>query len=340
MPESRPARHIRFNAPFDLVSGATLPGIEAAYHLYGNPGDGRPVIWVFHALTGNSDPMAWWGGIVGPGRVIDPARHTIVCANVLGSCYGSTGPGSVNPATGTPWLRDFPLVTIRDMVAAHELLREHLGIGQIDLAVGSSLGAFQALEWAVGHPHRIRRLLFIAASARCSPWAKAFNEAQRMAIRADQTYWGNHPKGGQEGLKAARAIGMLSYRSHDAYGTTQDDGETENPEGYRACSYQRYQGEKLAGRFNAHAYVTLTRAFDSHDVGRGRGGIKTALSAVRAMTRCVGIETDLLFPPQEVAQVAGGIPGASCRHIRSLYGHDGFLVENDAMAEIIREWLP
>lgn len=327
----------RIKGSVRLESGAELERPEIAYHLFGGPAErDKPVVWVFHALTGNSDPSDWWAGIVGPGKVLDPDKAVIVCANVLGSCYGTTGPASVNPATGKPWLRDFPLVTIRDMVEAHRLLRDHLGIRQIDLAIGSSLGAFQGLEWAVAEPEAIKALFFIAAGARCSPWAKAFNEAHRMAIEADPGFFGPDPDGGAMGLKAARAIGMVSYRSYEAFRKTQSDPENGQLDGYRACSYQRYQGEKLVRRFNAHAYYALTKAFDSHDVGRGRGGLREALGRVKAKTHCVSIQTDLLFPVHELEEVASLIPGATHQTIESLYGHDGFLVENDRLEEIIR----
>jgi homoserine O-acetyltransferase/O-succinyltransferase len=328
---------LQIKRPFRLESGAELESLKIAYHLLGDPsGRDKSVVWVFHALTGNSNPLDWWGGIVGKGKVLDPDNAFIVCANVLGSCYGTTGPASVNPATGKPWLGDFPLVTVRDMVNAHLLLRDHLGIRQIDLAIGSSLGAFQGLEWAIAEPDTIKTLFFIAASTRCSPWAKAFNEAHRMAIQADPTFFSGHPNGGEKGLKAARAIGMVSYRSYEAFHKTQADPEDGQLDNYRACSYQQYQGEKLARRFNAHAYYLLTKAFDSHDAGRGRGGLKEALGRIKAKTHCVSIQTDLLFPVHELEEAARMIPGATHQTIESLYGHDGFLVENDKLESIIR----
>ena len=330
---------LQIQRPFRLESGQELKGLEIAYHLSGDPTlRDRPLVWVFHALTGNSKPSDWWGGIVGPGKVLDPEHAVIVCANMIGSCYGSTGPTSINPLTGKPWLRDFPLVTVRDMVKAHALLRDHLGIRHIDLAIGSSMGAFQGLEWAIAEPDTIKTLFFIAAGARCSPWAKAFNEAQRMAIQADPTFFGDDPGGGRNGLKAARAIGMVSYRSHEAFQKTQADPENGQTDSFRACSYQQYQGEKLARRFNAYAYHALTKAFDSHDAGRGRGGLKAALGRITAKTHCISIASDLLFPVHEMEEVARLIPGATHRIIESLYGHDGFLVENEKLEAIIRDF--
>jgi homoserine O-acetyltransferase/O-succinyltransferase len=332
---------LRTQAPFVTESEYELPYIEIAYHVYGALEPGRPVIWIGHALTGSSEVMAWWPGMVGPGKMLDPSRYTVVCANVLGSCYGSTGATSINPATEKPYLLDFPLVTVRDMVRAHELLRTHLGIESIDLFLGASLGAFQGLEWCIMQPGLIKNMLFIAASARTSPWAKAFNQAQRMALMADPTFTDGDPEGGKAGLMAARAIGMVSYRSYEAFYVTQTDPDDGALENYRACTYQHYQGEKLARRFSPHAYYTITRAFDSHDVGRHRGGVQEALKAVKTRVHCLSKETDILFPVQEVEKVAEMIPGATHETMQSLFGHDGFLVENEKLAAIIRKqhWL-
>lgn len=331
---------IRFEEKFLLESGGLLPGLEVGYHVYGGIQQGKPVIWIFHALTGNSDPMEWWPGMTGTGKAFDPDKYTVICANVIGSCYGSTGATSVNPATGKPWFHSFPLVTIRDMVKAHEMLRLHLGIDTIELAIGGSLGAFQAMEWALLKPGLIKKMAFIAAGARSSPWAKAFNEAQRMALMADPTFFSNDFDGGREGLKAARAIGMVSYRSFEAFQKTQYDPENGSTDNFKACSYQQYQGQKLANRYSAHAYFTITKAFDSHDVGRNRGGVAKALSELKQThVHCISIRTDILFPVSEVAEVASMIPGATHETIDSLYGHDGFLVENETLSSIVNALL-
>lgn len=328
---------LKIDKPFTTESGYTFPGIEIGYHLYGNVQSGNPVIWVCHALTGNSDPLEWWPNLCGPGRVFDPRYHTIICANVLGSCYGTTGAASINPETENPYLLEFPIVTVRDMVQAHELLRQHLGIEAIDVIIGGSLGAFQGMEWCIMHPGLIRQLFFIAAGARTSPWAKAFNEAQRMALEADPTFLKNTPEGGKAGLRAARAIGMISYRSFEAFQKTQYDPEDDRMEGYNAPSYLRYQGNKLVNRYSPYAYLTITRAFDSHDVGRHRGGVKKVLQSIRSKVCCISIKTDILFPVEEVKQVAEMIPDATHHTIQSLYGHDGFLVEKEELEVIIEK---
>ncbi|RYE90493.1 MAG: homoserine O-acetyltransferase, partial [Cytophagaceae bacterium] len=257
----------------------------------------------------------------------DPADWFIVCANVLGSCYGSTCPLEIDPATGQGRYQAFPLLTIRDLVAAHEALRQELGLTRIHTLIGGSLGGQQALEWAVIQPEIIGHLVVIATSARHSAWGIAFNEAQRLAIEADATYHENRPGGGDAGLAAARAVALLSYRGHDAYGNTQTEPDDSRLRDFRASSYQRYQGNKLVARFDAYSYVALTRAMDSHNLGRGRGGVAAALASISARTLVLGITSDVLFPLAEQREIAAGIPGAAYGELDSSFGHDGFLLE-------------
>ena len=263
--------------PFELETGHTLPELRIAYHTYGTLNAAKDnVAWVCHALTANSDVADWWPHTVEAGRFLDPARHFVVCANIIGSHYGTTGPLHVNPATGRPWYKDFPPFTIRDIVRAHRLLADALGIGRIGTLVGSSVGGFQAVEWAVSEPERIERLVLIATAAKASPWAIAIDETQRMAIEADTTFGQPRDDAGMKGLAAARAIGLLSYRGPEGYNLTQQDRE-ERPAVHRACTYQQYQGEKLRRRYNAYSYYAILDAFDTHDAGRGRGGLEQAL---------------------------------------------------------------
>ena len=207
-------RYYDYERPFALESGQRLPGLRIAYHTYGALNAARDnVVWVCHALTANSDVADWWPHTVEEGRFLDPARHFVVCANILGSHYGTTGPLHENPATGKPWYRDFPPFTIRDMVHAHRLLADALGIGRIAALVGSSVGGFQAVEWAAEEPERIERLALIATSAKASPWSIAVDETQRMAIEADPTFGEERPDAGMAGLAAARAIGLRDTTS-------------------------------------------------------------------------------------------------------------------------------
>jgi homoserine O-acetyltransferase/O-succinyltransferase len=329
---------LKIKQEFITETGGVLPEIEIAFDVLGDLSVDRPLVWVCHALTGNSNPLDWWPGIVGKGKYVDTDQYNVVCANVLGSCYGTTGAHCINPLTGEPYLLDFPLITIRDMVKAHELLRAHLGISKIDLIIGASLGAFQGLEWSYMQPGLISRLVFLVASARTSPWCKAFNEAQRMALEADPTFFTAQPGAGAKGLMAARAMGMVSYRNFQTFALTQPDEENGHVDHFRASTYQRYQGEKLVKRYNAHAYYYISKAFDSHDIGRGRGGVKMALSEIQTHTLCVSTDTDILFPPSEVAEVASLMPNASHVMLQSIYGHDGFLIENDKLTAILENW--
>ncbi len=319
-----------------LENGATIERPVIAYHISTtDKADKKPVVWICHALTANSDATAWWPGLVGRGRFYDPAHYTIVCANILGSCYGTTGPASTNPVSGKPWLRDFPAITIRDMVKGHILLRKHLGIDRIHTLAGGSIGGFQALEWAITEPAVFRNLVVIATGSKATPWAIAINETERMAIEADQGFDSKDPEGGKHGLAVARAIGLLSYRSYETYNATQQEKTGVATDNFPASSYQRYQGKKLADRFNAYCYHTLTKAQDTHNVGRYRGGVARALGKIQANTLSIGIESDGLFPPAEQEFIARHAGNASVKIIRSPYGHDGFLLEYEQIQQVI-----
>jgi len=331
-----PQETFTYPHPFVLENGYSLPATEIAYHTYGQLNAARNnVVWVCHALTANSDVLDWWNGLFGAENLFDPAEYFIICANVLGSCYGTTSPLSMNQETGQGYYQNFPAITIRDMVQAHELLRQHLQIEQIYTVIGGSLGGQQALEWAIQQPNHIQNLIIVATNAYHSPWGIAFNEAQRMAIRADETYNQNIPEGGRNGLKAARAMALLSYRNYDTYTKTQREEDISKKDNFRASSYQNYQGEKLVNRFNAYAYMSLSKSMDSHNVGRYRGSVEEALALVKAKTLVVGISSDILFPVSEQRFMAQHIPGATYQEIDSLYGHDGFLIETGQLTQLI-----
>jgi homoserine O-acetyltransferase/O-succinyltransferase len=325
---------------FKLESGQSLRDIEICYHLSEEAIDkSKPVIWICHALTANSDAEDWWPGMVGRGKLFDPDRYTLICANILGSCYGTTGALSIRPENGKPWLNDFPLVTVRDWANAHELLREHLDIDKVYLVTGGSIGGFQSMEWAIAHPERIENMILIATSYMQSPWAIAINETERMSIEADSSFFNGAPDGGKAGLAAARGLGLLSYRGYEAYNMTQPEEDNEQIEHFRAASYQRYQGQKLIKRFNAHCYHAITRSQDTHNVARGRDSFDKAFAGVKARTLCMGISSDMLFPPAEQKRLAAYIPKACYAEIDSGFGHDGFLIENEKMSAIIHEFL-
>ncbi|MCL2728298.1 MAG: homoserine O-acetyltransferase, partial [Bacteroidales bacterium] len=325
--------NFQLKGAFPLECGEKLSEIQIVYHTSAPTYNGKKVLWVCHALTANSNPTEWWEVMVGAGKCFDPQEYFIVCANILGSCYGSTGPLSINPATGAPYYDSFPELSVRDLVTAHHLLREHLNIETIDVVVGSSIGGFQALEFAICYPQVCKQLVLIACNARVSPWGTACNESQRMAILADSTFYERRLGGGDKGLSVARSIALLSYRSHKGYGLSQKEADPDTFQAQKAATYQQYQGEKLRRRFNAYSYMTLSKTFDTHNVGRGRGGVEKALQTVSARTLCVGISDDQLFPAHEVEYMARHIPGACYAWLCSDFGHDGFLLEWEALTK-------
>lgn len=327
---------------FTLESGIAIPGFHLAYTTLGKLNEnGDNVIWIFHALTANSIPAEWWPGLVGENRLFNPEEHFIICVNVPGSCYGSISPLDINPSTGTSWYHEFPFFTIKDMIKAYQHLKNFLGIEKIKIGVGGSMGGQQLLEWATEEPELFEYIIPLATNAVHSPWGIAFNATQRMCIEADASWKEKHPRAGAEGMKAARALALLSYRHYDTYQATQP-----RPDGYPfshtpdAESYQRYQGEKLEKRFNAFSYYFLSKAMDSHDLGRNREGVEKALKRIKAKTLLIGIETDMLFPVSEQLFAAKHIPDACCEIIASPYGHDGFLLEYNQIENLIRKFIP
>lgn len=322
--------------PFKLESGKKISDLQIAYHTYGALNAKKDnVIWVCHALTANSDVFDWWKGLFGDNCLFNPKDHFIVCANVLGSHYGTTNPLSINKATGLPYFLSFPEFTVRDLAAAHKVLADHLNISEIALLIGGSLGGQQAMEWAVADPERIKRLVLIATNAQHSAWGIAFNESQRLAITADRTFYAQSPDGGKKGLKVARSIALLSYRSYGTYGATQLEVGLDKTTSFKASSYQNYQGEKLVNRFNAYSYWYLTKTMDSHNVGRNRNSIAEALKKIKARTLVIGIVNDVLFPLEEQQFLAKNIPGAQFSELNSFYGHDGFLIETEILTKEI-----
>ena len=331
----------KYDKEFELESGVKLPSLTIAYDTYGvRNEDSSNVIWVCHALTANSDVADWWPHTVEEGCFLDPDKYFTVCANFLGSHYGTTGPLSENPETGEPWYGDFPRITVRDMVRAHQLLAEYLGIKRVKLLIGSSIGGFQCLEWSVMQPDFAERAAFIATTPRTKPWASAFNESQRMAIQSDPTFGERNAEAGLDGLAIARSIALLSYRGGMAYDKTQEDADPDEASFERRVhSYQHYQGEKLRRRFNAYSYVRLSQAVDSHNLGRGRGKVEDVLKQIKAKSLVVAITSDILFPPSDHQILIDNIPDVEYHLIDSDFGHDGFLVEHKQLNDIILNFL-
>ncbi len=301
--------------------------------------DKSNVVWICHAFSANSDPTEWWPGMVGSGKFIDPDKYFIVCANMLGSCYGTTGPLSINPETGKKYYKDFPVVTVRDMVKTLTILRKHLGIEKIHFACGFSMGGQQLLEWVIQEPDSFENILLGATNIKHSPWGIAFNESQRLAIEADRTFGEERDDAGAKGMKAARSIGLISYRNYKAYCKTQEDTDNTKLENFKACSYQQYQGEKLVKRFNAYSYYILSKAMDNHNITRGRGDAREVLSAIKCNTLVLGITSDYLYPLEEQQLLTSLIPHSIFVEIDSDYGHDGFLIEDAQMTKILSTFL-
>ena len=338
---------------FTTEAGDRLPDVEVAYRTWGTlNADADNAVVVCHALTGDANAPDWWPGVVGEGKVADPSRHFVICANALGSCYGTTGPATLDHE-GRRLGSRFPRVEIRDQARLHARLLNHLGVRGVALAVGASMGGMQALELALvdreAGPDRVRRLVLIGMGAAHSAWAIGTGQAQRMSIQADARWrGGDFPADDppSAGLAAARAAAMLTYRSPESFqerfGRDRHEPRFEPTDPRFAVeSYLRYQGAKLVGRFDAGSYVRLTEAMDGHDVGRGRGreDAPSALATLRADALCVGISSDLLYPPGESRQLAEWLPAGRYAELVSPFGHDAFLVDFQALDAIVRPFL-
>lgn len=328
---------------FITESGDRLLDPQIAYQTWGKLNEsGTNAVLVAHALTGSADASDWWYGLFHEGGILDLDRQFVVCTNVLGGCYGSTGPGSINPETGRPYSGDFPKVTIRDMVRIQQALFDNLGVQSIESGLGGSMGAMQILEWAL-LDHRLKSMVVIGTNAAHSAWTIGISEAQRQAIYADPDWQdGFYHESGRKpdrGLAAARMMAMITYRSHhsfqERFGREEQQGQSDV---FKVESYLRYQGQKLVNRFDAMTYVRLTQAMDSHDLGRGRGGLEHALASIQIPSLVVGIDSDILYPTVEQTYMAEHIPNAQYVEIQSEDGHDAFLIEFDQMDRIMREF--
>jgi len=329
-------RYLELQRPFALEAGGALPSLTIAFRTWGRlaAGGGNAVL-VCHALTGSPDVERWWSPLLGPGRALDPERDFVVCSNVLGSCYGTTGPASPRPDGAGRWGGSFPELTIRDMVRAQAALLDALGVRRLALVLGGSLGGMQVLEWALLFPERVAAIVPIAVSARHSAWCIALSEAQRQAIAADPRWrGGDYPahEPPEAGLAAARQIAICSYRSRASL-EPRFARERGADGDFAVGSWLRHHGRALVERFDAASYVALTRAMDSHDVGRGRGGWREALGSVKVPALVLSIDSDLLYPPVEQAELAEALPYGWLSTLHSPHGHDAFLIEAEAVNE-------
>lgn len=350
---------------FTLESGAVLPSLEIAYTTHGTlNSEGTNALIVCHALTGSAHARdarlpsgetipGWFDGVIGPGRGLDTDRFFVIASNILGSCYGTTGPASTNPSTGRPYGVEFPQVSIRDMVRAQKLLIDHLGVQRIVTVIGGSLGGMQALEWAVLYPGMVESIIPIASAAQHSAWCIGISEAQRLAIMSDPDWRGGYyTDQPARGLAIARSIAMISYRSQPSFERRFGRRETAGGDGherirlfqtlpltYAVESYLRYQGQKLVDRFDANTYITLTRAMDRHNIGAGRGMVREVLGSITARVLSVGISSDLLYPPAEQQEIAAAAPSGQYVELQSVHGHDAFLIEFDWLNAQLRRFL-
>ena len=341
-----------------LERGGTIGDVTVAYETWGTLNATRDnVVLIEHALTGDSHvdgdageghpSPGWWPGLIGPGRPIDTDSWFVVAANVLGGCQGTTGPSSIAP-DGREWGSRFPYVTIRDQVDVEARLLEHVGVTRLAAVVGGSMGGMRAIEWAVSHPDRVDRSIVLASTAYATADQIAWCQPQLLAIRQDPDYAGGDyyrtGRSPEAGLGLARRIAHITYRTEselgERFGRDAQLGEDPLRSGDRGRfaveSYLDHHAGKLARRFDANSYLVLTEAMNSHDVGRGRGGVPVALSRVKAECTIASVDTDRLYPPQLSDELHDLLPTSVRAHISSPYGHDGFLIEDDQVGGIIR----
>lgn len=330
--------------PVLLESGVSLPQVEVAYRTWGKlNASGDNAVLVCHALTGGADADEWWAPLLGPGRCVDPEQDFVICSNILGSCYGTTGPISKSPATGQPYGPTFPAITVRDMVQVQARLVQGLGVRSLRMVIGGSLGGMQVLEWALLYPDMVQSLVPIATSGRHSAWCIGISETQRQAIYADPNWQGGYYAGDRppaQGLATARMMAMCMYRSwasfEDRFGRQPAQDQADEP--FSVVRYLHHHGDKLVNRFDANTYVTLTQAMDSHDLGRDRGDYTTVLSQIHQPTLVVAIDSDVLYPPVEQQELATHIPNAELAWISSRHGHDAFLIEMDVLNDQVMQF--
>ena len=353
-PDMRVMRVFSRAKPLQTEEGGLLGPVDVAYQTLGRlNARGDNGLLICHALTGDSGAWSdsegqkgWWQDLIGPGKPLDPNRYFLICSNVLGSCYGSTGPASDAPNGDGPWGLRFPKITVRDMVRVQIELVLNLGVRRLKTVIGGSLGGFQVLEWGAMVPHMVDSLVPIATTAQHRPWATAFNELGRQAIMNDpQWNQGAYREQPGKGLGLARMGAMISYRHHRCYehkfhqiNELHVPGQVPGQEP-GVASYLRYQGGKFCRRFDANTYLRLTQAMDAHDLGRGRGGLKRVLSCLPMPVLWLAFDTDNLYPCQEQRRDATTIPKARFLELPSPEGHDAFLIEFQLMAPPLTDFL-
>jgi homoserine O-acetyltransferase len=357
------SRHVTLPGPLRLDGGATLAPVEIAYETYGTlASDGGNAVLVCHALTGDQHVASphprtgkpgWWSRLVGEGKPVDPARDFVVCANVLGSCMGSSGPSTIDPATGLPFAMTFPVITIRDMVRAQAMLLDHLGVGVLKAVVGGSMGGMQALSWPATFPDRVRAVVVIASTARHTAQNIAFHEVGRQAVMADPKWRGGDYRDDPPaaGLSVARMAAHITYLSEA--GLTEKFGrklQARDAKGFgfdadfQVESYLRHQGLSFVDRFDANSYLYITRAMDYFDLAEEHGGLlANAFRATPARFCLVSFDTDWLYPTIESRHIVHALNAAgravSFVELSSPYGHDAFLLDAPEMNRVVDGFL-
>ncbi len=356
-------QYAHFDETLHLRSGQTLEGFTLAYETYGQlNADRSNAILICHALSGDAhvagytdaegEKIGWWDDAVGPGKMFDTERFFVICSNVIGGCQGSSGPASL-AADGKPYALRFPFVTVPDMVLAQRHLLDYLGIQKLFSVAGGSMGGMQALQWAVDYPERVGSVLFLASTARSSTQNIAFNEIGRQAIYADPNwnqgdYYDKTPPAA--GLSVARMVGHITYMSEysleSKFGRhTQNGGDLAYNFGtdFAVESYLKHQGEKFVERFDANSYLYITKALDYYDVADGYGTMHEALRRVQCPLLVVSISSDWLYTAEQALELVNALEDlnkkVNYRHIEASFGHDSFLVEVEAMTEIVGGYL-
>eukprot|EP00039_Didymoeca_costata_P006707 m.92530 g.92530 ORF g.92530 m.92530 type:complete len:404 (-) comp13357_c0_seq1:2331-3542(-) len=341
---------------FTFENGSKLRQVPVCYKTWGKLNDSRNnCVVICHALTGNASVDVWWGGMVGEGKSVDTSKYFVICSNVLGSCYGTCGPTSINPDTGKPYGKDFPFTTVRDVVNLQKELLKGLGIEGVQCVIGGSMGGMQVLEWQMIDFPKAQAGVVLSTGARHTPWQIGVSELQRQAIYADPKYNGGAYSLNDKpnrGLAVARQIAMVSYRTHNSYltkfgrklaemdATKQSLQRTQSGDPFAVQTYLSYQGQKFVDRgFDANSYITLTRCMDSHDISRNRGDYLKVLNSITQPMLIVGITSDVLYPPVEQIELAEHLGNAELKLIESDEGHDGFLLEQSRIGPLIHQFL-